>query len=96
MGFNPNDTVARKTRVLHVDTIDGINYYYSLEQEETDFLEPSEEVSYWIPIEEAALLRSTFEDAKELARYWVRIRYDLELRGELSDQLDALAKKLGY
>jgi hypothetical protein len=56
MTINPGDTVARKTRVLYVDTIDGINYY-SLEQEETDFLEPSEDVSYWIPTGEVESIK---------------------------------------
>lgn len=95
MTFNHGDTVSRKTRVLHVDTFGG-STFYSLEQRETNFLELSEGISYWLPIEEVTLLRSTFEDAKELVRYWVSIRYDMELRGELSDQLDALAKNLGY
>ena len=41
-------------------------------------------------------IQSVFEDAKELIRYWVQMRDYIELREELSDQLDALAKKLGY
>lgn len=95
MTFNPGDLVAHKTRVLNIDTFGG-STFYSLEQRETNFLELSEGISYWIPIEEVTLLRSTFEDAKELIRTWVRLRYDMEIRGELPDQLDALAKKLGY
>lgn len=95
MSFNPGDLVAHKTRVLNIDTFGG-STFYSLEQRETNFLELSEGISYWIPIEEVTLLRSTFEDTKELIRYWVQIRDYIELREELSDQLDALAKKLGY
>lgn len=36
------------------------------------------------------------DDVQELVETWVRIRYDLELRGELAQQLDALAKKFGH
>ena len=99
MTFNHGDLVARKETVgvqindqnypANSIVFEGHDYGYC------DFA-PPKDVSYWIPIEEATLLRSTFEDTKELIRTWVRLRYDMEIRGELPDQLDALAKKLGY
>lgn len=96
MSFNPQlgEAVAHKRKVLFKEeTPNGL--LIQLYSNDCEYPE-DDEVSYWIPIEEATLLRSTFEDAKELIRTWVRLRYDMEIRGELPDQLDALAKKLGY
>jgi hypothetical protein len=85
MSFNPQlgDTVSRRYVITEMGA------------EPVDQLS-EKEISYWIPIEEATLLRSTFEDTKELIRTWVCMRDQIELRGEIPAKLDALAKKLGY